>query len=52
MSLFDKYDQVAARHNRLLAAGRDPFNMCMDRIVSATEAIVEELRARGRKDLL
>ena len=41
MSLFDKYDQVAARHDRLLAAGRDPFNICMDRIVSATEAIVD-----------
>jgi len=40
MSLFDKYDQVAARHERLLAAGRDPFNICMDRIVSATEAII------------
>lgn len=41
MSLFDKYDQVAVRHDRLLAAGRDPFNVCMDRIVSATEAIVD-----------
>ncbi len=41
MSLFDKYDQVAARHDRLLAAGRDPFNICMDRIVSATEALVD-----------
>jgi len=40
MSLFDKYDQMAARHSRLLAAGRDPFNICMDRIVSATEAVV------------
>ncbi|WP_193371324.1 serine palmitoyltransferase [Pelagibius marinus] len=47
MSLFDKYDQVAARHDRLLAAGRDPFNMCMDRIVSATEAIVD-----GRETIL
>ncbi len=47
MSLFDKYDQVTARHDRLLAAGRDPFNMCMDRIVSATEAIVE-----GRETIL
>src|SRR3546814_17594449 len=41
MSLFDKYDQVNARHDRLVAAGRDPFNICMDRIVSATEAIVD-----------
>src|SRR3546814_4759745 len=41
MSLFDKYDQVSARHDRLVAAGRDPFNICMDRIVSATEAIVD-----------
>ncbi len=47
MSLFDKYDQVAARHDRLLAAGRDPFNMCMDRIVSATEAIID-----GRETIL
>src|SRR3546814_10713838 len=41
MSLFDKYDQVNARHDRLVAAGRDPFNICMDRIVSATESIVD-----------
>ncbi|MGD1880655.1 MAG: aminotransferase class I/II-fold pyridoxal phosphate-dependent enzyme [Kiloniellaceae bacterium] len=41
MSLFDKYDQVNARHDRLLAAGRDPFNICMDRIVSATEAVID-----------
>src|SRR3546814_11920597 len=41
MSLFDKYDQVNARHDRLVAAGRDPFNICMDRIVSATAAIVD-----------
>src|SRR3546814_2557101 len=41
MSLFDKYNQVSARHDRLVAAGRDPFNICMDRIVSATEAIVD-----------
>src|SRR3546814_7419222 len=41
MSLFDKYDQVNARHDRLVAAGRDPFNICMDRIVSATGAIVD-----------
>ncbi|MEO3429352.1 aminotransferase class I/II-fold pyridoxal phosphate-dependent enzyme [Pelagibius sp. CAU 1746] len=47
MSLFDKYDQITLRHNRLLAAGRDPFNMCMDRIVSATEAIID-----GRETIL
>jgi 8-amino-7-oxononanoate synthase len=47
MSLFDKYDQVSNRHDRLVASGRDPFNMCMDRIVSATEAIVE-----GRETIL
>ncbi|MEQ9609168.1 MAG: aminotransferase class I/II-fold pyridoxal phosphate-dependent enzyme [Kiloniellaceae bacterium] len=41
MSLFDKYNQVNARHDRLIAAGRDPFNICMDRIVSATEAIID-----------
>ena len=41
MSLFDKYDQVSARHDRLLDAGRDPFNIRMDRIVSATEAIID-----------
>ncbi len=41
MSLFDKYDKVAERHDSLLAAGRDPFNVGMDRIVSATEAIID-----------
>ena len=41
MSLLDKYDQVAQRHDSLVAAGRDPFDICMDRIISATEAIVD-----------
>jgi len=40
MSLLDKYDKVSARHQRLLSFGRDPFNICMDRIVSATEAVI------------
>ena len=41
MSLLDKYDHVAQRRDRFLAFGRDPFNIRMDRIISATEAIIE-----------
>jgi 8-amino-7-oxononanoate synthase len=41
MSLLDKYDRIAARHSRLLDAGRDPFNIRMDRVVSATEAVID-----------
>jgi len=41
MSLLDKLDQVAQRRDRFLAFGRDPFNIRMDRIISATEAIIE-----------
>ncbi len=40
MDLLDKYDKVADRHAKLLEAGADPFGVCMDRVVSATEAIV------------
>ncbi len=41
MSLLEKYDGIAARHSRLLEAGRDPFAIRMDRIVSATEAVID-----------
>ncbi|HMB77725.1 MAG TPA: pyridoxal phosphate-dependent aminotransferase family protein [Kiloniellaceae bacterium] len=41
MDILDKYDGIAERHDQLLAKGADPFNVCMDRIVSATEAIVD-----------
>lgn len=41
MDILDKYDSIAERHDQLLANGAEPFGLCMDRIVSATEAIVE-----------
>ena len=46
MDLFDKYEGVARRHDALLQVGADPINVCMDKIVSATEAVV------GGKDVI
>ncbi len=40
MDLFEKYDGVARRHGALLSAGADPFNLCLDEILSATEALM------------
>jgi 7-keto-8-aminopelargonate synthetase-like enzyme len=40
MDIFDKYSSLAERHGQLAATGTDPFGVCMDRIISATEALV------------
>ena len=40
MDIFDKYSGISERHGQLLAQGADPFAVCMDKIVSATEALV------------
>jgi 8-amino-7-oxononanoate synthase len=47
MDIFDKYASIAARHGNLLEIGADPFAVCMEKIISATEAIVN-----GRKTIL
>lgn len=47
MDIFDKYAGFAARHDRLLELGADPFALCMDELHSATEATVN-----GRRTIL
>jgi 8-amino-7-oxononanoate synthase len=47
MSLFSKFDEIRAAFDSLGANGRNPFDMCFEKILSATEALVE-----GRQCLL
>jgi 8-amino-7-oxononanoate synthase len=41
MSLFSKFDEIRAGIASLVASGRNPFDMRFDRILSATEALLE-----------
>lgn len=41
MDLFDKIACLPGQHEQIVAAGRDPFGVCMDEMTSATEAIVQ-----------
>jgi 8-amino-7-oxononanoate synthase len=41
MSLFSKFDQMRATIDSLVANGRNPFDMRFERILSATEALLE-----------
>lgn len=47
MDIFDKYALVAGRHGKVLQVGADPFGVCLDGILSATEA-----RINGRDTIL
>jgi 8-amino-7-oxononanoate synthase len=47
MDIFDKYSVPAARHERVLEAGTDPFGVRMEEMYSATEA-----RVNGRRTIL
>src|SRR5687767_11208872 len=47
MDIFDKYAPFAARHDRLLELGADPFSVEMDELHSATEATIA-----GRRTIL
>lgn len=47
MSLFDKFDAIAARRQALDETGARPFNVVIDRVISPTEAIVN-----GRETIL
>ncbi len=47
MDLFDKHNGVLARHAQVTADGADPFAVCMDEVLSPTEAIID-----GRRVLL
>jgi 8-amino-7-oxononanoate synthase len=41
MALFSKFDDMRAAMNALAASGRNPFDVRFERIVSATEAVLE-----------
>jgi len=47
MSLLSKFEPLAIRREALSELGIDPFNVVVDRIVSATEAII-----KGRNTIL
>ncbi len=47
MSLFEKFEKNAALYNQLSAAGRNPFNIVMERMLGPTRAII-----RGRETVL
>ena len=40
MGLFDKYNQIIDRHSKLEDFDVDPFNVCVDRVISPTVGIV------------
>ena len=40
MDLFDKMASLPAQHAAIVSVGSDPFGVCMDDMVSATEAVV------------
>jgi len=44
MDLFDKHAAVLQRHGEVTALGRDPFGVCMDEILSPTEALIQGKR--------
>ena len=41
MDIFDKYASIEERHRALLGIGGDPFGVKVDRIISATEALID-----------
>ena len=47
MDIFDKYAVIEERHGALLGIGGDPFGVKVDRILSATEALID-----GRRTIL
>jgi 8-amino-7-oxononanoate synthase len=40
MDILDKYDLISKRHSGLLEVGEEPFGLRMERVLSATEALV------------
>ncbi|HVT50324.1 MAG TPA: aminotransferase class I/II-fold pyridoxal phosphate-dependent enzyme [Dongiaceae bacterium] len=47
MGLFDRFEGLRQAHGHIKACGADPFGVKMDRILSATEAVIE-----GRRTIL
>jgi len=41
MSLFSKFDDMRANIDLLVASGRNPFDMRFEKVLSATEALLE-----------
>ncbi len=41
MDIFDKYEAISRRHSSLLEIGADPFAVRMDRVLSATKALID-----------
>jgi 8-amino-7-oxononanoate synthase len=41
MDLFDKIAGLPGLHEQIVAVGRDPFGVCMDKMCSATEAMIQ-----------
>ena len=41
MGLFDRFEGLRTAHGHIKACGADPFGVKMDKIVSATEAVIE-----------
>jgi len=41
VDLFDKFDGILGQREQLLSLGIDPFSVCMDRVISQTEAEIE-----------
>jgi len=44
MGLFDKYSQIIERHSKLEDFDVDPFNVCVDRVISPTVGIINGQR--------
>ena len=40
MDLFDKFSALPVQHDRIVSQGGDPFGVCMEEMVSATEAVI------------
>ncbi len=54
MDLFDKFDAISEISNRVLETGDNPFGVCMERILSATRAVIngEETILAGTNNYL
>ena len=50
MGLFDRFKTIREVHGAVKACGADPFGVKMDRIVSATEAVIARVRAMLRDE--
>lgn len=47
MDLFDKFQMLSGLHRQIIESGADPFGVCLGRVCSATEAVID-----GRKVVL